>query len=314
MTDATTTTVHPFRRRPRVAMLLSLLNPGLGHLYCGVFGRGILLVFANMVLATVGIFAILPIESSLRTAGLIALALGIILWLYAMWDAPRVAKRTNPDYTLKDYNRWYVYLLLVSMLSPVGIASGMYIRAGVMEAFIIPSPSMYPTISVGERVLANKLAYREGPVRRGDMAVFPNPNNRSQANIKRVVALPGDTVEIKDGKVWINDKELAMELVGPSPAESNKDLSGQVCRETNGLARYLVLLAPPMATTAPTSTGPSVIPGDLAKTRVPNGHCFVLGDNRNRSLDSRQYGPIPLVDLVGRVEYVYWPRWENLRK
>jgi signal peptidase I len=155
-------------------------------------------------------------------------------------------------------------------------------------------------------------------VQRGDIVVLHNPNNRSQANIKRVVALPGDTVEIKDGLLYVNDKKLERQLVGPSAAEGSETLSGEIYWETNGSAKYRVLSAPPTAPTAPTTaltaTAPSAKSDDLARRTVPNGRCLVLGDNRSHSSDSRDYGPVPLADLIGRAECIYWPRWENLRK
>jgi signal peptidase I len=113
--------------------------------------------------------------------------------------------------------------------------------------------------------------------------VFQNPNERYQDYVKRVVALPGDTVEMRDDDVFINGTMLAhVAAVGDG-----------VLEETNGDARYRIMLE---ASRDPQSTS------TFAAIKVPSGHCFLLGDNRHRSIDSRQIGPVPLVDIVGRVD------------
>jgi signal peptidase I len=297
-------------RRPLAAVLLSFASPGLGHVYCGRFGKGIVLLFCGIVLGCLGQLAILPSAAGLRAAAIGALAAGTILWVYAMVDARRLARRIGESYALRDYNRWYVYLLLALLALPINVAGAFYVRAGILEAFYLPSASMYPTIRRGERILVDKLAYRNGPVRRGDIVVFPAPNNRSEKHIKRVVALPGDTVEIRDGQLYINGVRLERTPQGPSQFPHDRMLSGEVFRETNGAARYGILLAPLPATTS--STAPTGAGGNFARTTIPTGECFVLGDNRDRSVDSRAYGPIPLADIVGRVTHVYYPRWAEL--
>jgi len=181
----------------------------------------------------------------------------------------------------------------------------------MLEAFYVPSKSMYPTIHFGERVLANKIAYRSEPVCRGDVIVFINPNKRYQMNIKRVVALPGDTVEIKNNELLVNGKKLETAKVGYSDAGDDKQLAGQIFEETSNSATYRILVASPTSTK---SAGDACYKGnEFTRTTVPNGHCFVLGDNRNNSHDSRNYGAVPLSDIIGRVDYAYYPRWVNLK-
>ena len=85
----------------------------------------------------------------------------------AISDARRIAKRAPADYRLRDYNRWYVYLVLVLLQIPVGIGWSMYVRSGIIQAFRMVSDGMMPTIRPGERILANKLAYQWEPVQRG---------------------------------------------------------------------------------------------------------------------------------------------------
>jgi len=297
-------------RRALAAVLLSFASPGLGQIYCGRFGKGIVLLFCGLVLGCLGQLALLPVAAGLRAAASVALAAGTVLWIYAMADAWRLARKTGQSHALRDYNRWYVYLLLALLALPISVAGALAVRAGILQAFYIPTSSMYPTIRPGERVLADKLAYRSGPVRRGDVVVFPDPNDRSRKRISRVVALPGDTVEIRDGQLFINGAKLERTSRGPSQFPHDATLSGELFWETNGAARYAILLAPLPASTP--ATRPRGAAGNFPATTIPTGKCFVLGDNRDRCVDSRAYGPVALADIIGRVTHVYYPRWAKL--
>ncbi len=293
-------------------MLLSFLSAGLGHIYCGRFGKGLVLFFAGAVLGVPGMLGILPLGLGYHIAGIAAITAGAGIWIYAILDARRTARKSRRDYALKDYNRWWVYLLLVLLPLPISIAGAFRVRETMLEAFYVPSKSMYPTINFGERVLANKIVYRSQPLRRGDLAVFPNPNKRYQMNIKRVVALPKDTVEIKNSELYVNDKKLERSKISDSAITDDKMLAGEIFQETNDIARYQILIAR-SAETQPADDECHKT-GDFPRTTVPNGHCFVLGDNRNSSYDSRKYGPVPIRDIVGRVDYIYFPRLVKLRK
>jgi signal peptidase I len=309
-----TTTMEKIKpRRPIVAELLSLLAAGLGHIYCGRFGKGLLLFFAGVVLGIPGMLGLLPLGLGYRITGIVAIAAGAGIWIYSIWDARRIAKKIGKNYVLKDYNRWWIYLLLFMLPFPIIIGGSFLVRETMLEAFHATSKSMYPTINFGERFMASKMAYRSGPIQRGDVIVFLNPNKRYQNNFKRVVALPGDTVEIQNNELLINDKKLRQNKVGDSDVKNDKMLVGEIFQETNDTANYRILLASSTETT-PTNDKKGGIQGrNFLKTTVPNGHCFVLGDNRNNSIDSRNYGPIPMSDIVGRVGYIYYPRWVNLR-
>jgi signal peptidase I len=118
--------------------------------------------------------------------------------------------------------------------------------------------------------------------------VFSNPDERYQAYIKRVIALPGDTIEIRDDAVIVNGVSLQSSTV-PAGAAS-------VLEERSADTQYRIALG--------SEAGPRS-PSTLAAVKVPGGHCFLLGDNRRQSVDSRAIGPVPLTDIVGRV----WRPW-----
>ncbi|MBW3546707.1 MAG: signal peptidase I [Actinobacteria bacterium] len=140
----------------------------------------------------------------------------------------------------------------------------------LVQAFFIPSLSMFPALNNGDRVLVNKLSYRLHEIHRGDLIVFERPSDDGSSQvkdlIKRVVALEGERIEARDGRVLIDGKAL------PEP-----------------------YLAPSVQTT------------NLEPLVVPEGHVFVMGDNRDDSRDSRFFGPLPEELVIGRAFVKVWP-------
>jgi len=131
----------------------------------------------------------------------------------------------------------------------------------------VEGTSMTPLISDQERIFINKFVYRFEPIERGDVVVFWYPLDRSKSFIKRVVGLPGDTVEIRDGSVYVNGKLLPEPYIPPESADL----------------------------------------GSLPSTRIPNGEYFVMGDHRTSSNDSRIFGPVPRKFIYGKAVFAYWP-------
>jgi signal peptidase I len=155
------------------------------------------------------------------------------------------------------------------------------VRTFLFGAYYIPSPSMEPTLSVGDRIIVNKMSYRLHDVNRGDLVVF-RPTGGETANgidalIKRVIALPGETVRFDAGRVTID----------------------------GGLLLEPYLTAPDM------TEGKGVVPwcvGDVSdQCTVPADHVFVMGDNRGNSRDSRFFGPVPITTITGRAFVRIWP-------
>ena len=133
----------------------------------------------------------------------------------------------------------------------------------------VEGTSMMPALTDQERIFINKFTYRFGidDIQRGDMVVFWFPMDRTKSYIKRVIGLPGDTVEIRDGSVWVNDQLLSEEYV---PEEYRDHQS-------------------------------------LAPVRVPEDQYYVLGDHRTSSNDSRAWGTVDRQFIYGKAVFVYWP-------
>ena len=167
---------------------------------------------------------------------------------------------------------------LVVIVCALGLA--LVLKAFLVEVFVIPSGSMEPTLMVNDRVVVYKLGYRFGEVNRGDVVVFRNPGEASGADdlIKRVVAVGGETFEVRDGRVFIDGTRL------PEP--------------------YL----PDAESTFPkTPIRGCVNEADSRRCEVPEGKILVLGDSREDSRDSRYFGPIDVDDVVGRAFMKIWP-------
>ena len=271
------------RRKSLDAASLSALLPGLGHIYLGQFQRGILWIGAttSLMLAAVLTLLIHPGSSGFSLAmALLATAIGVsIVCLVQTWRLA-TALRDEP-YQLREYNRWFVYIifiLIASLGSAIGLAYVLQTR--VVQAFIIPTRSMMPTINPGNRIAALKEVYFDRDPERGELVVFRSPENRRKFWIKRVIGVAGDQIEWRaDGDILVNGSALSHEPDGDDGKFT----------ERSGEREYSVLLAP-------ADNGNPPAPG--GSVSVPPGHCFVLGDNRNNSKDSRHFGTIPYSSLT----------------
>jgi signal peptidase I len=284
------------RRYPWVAMFLSLLMPGLGQVYTGALARGLVWMFLCGIFSVTGLLFLAFPSSYSWTLGCMAELSQIVIWLAAAVDSRRLALRCKPDYELKDYNRWHVYGLLLFMGTGGVLAYALDVRDQLIQPFIVPSASMYPTVLPKDHVIALKHAYQTADPQRGDVVLFVYPDDRRVFFIKRVVAVAGDTMEMKSGNLYVNGVELPREPVGPATIESDKTTStGEVFYENNNGAKYRIFIS---------QEKPAA---DFGPITVPKYDCFVMGDNRNDSLDSRQFGPIAVTSLKGKFEYRYWP-------
>ena len=293
-----------YKRHIWLAVLLSLVMPGLGQIYCGRLKRGLVLNFLSILPLPIilGLFSLSDSPALMQMAIVLLLA-SVTVLLAAIFDSAFLANRST-GYQLKDYNSPAVYALLVIIVTGGSIGSGLYLRNQKLEAYRVPAASCYPTIVPNDRILVNKHAYNRTDPQRGDLVVHICPFDRHSNYIKRIVAVAGDTVEMKDNKLYINGRELSRRKLPESTledisiTEKGQPLEGEVFEETNGTAKYNIFLAElPRDRTI----------DEFEKITIPEHHCFVLGDNRNNSRDSRHFGPIPLATIKGRADYIYWP-------
>jgi len=217
------------------------------------------------------------------------------------------ARRFRPD-------KWYAHGLSVLIL--VALASygaAFAIRTVLFQPFSMPSGSMEPTLQVGDYFFASKYAYGYGrfsapfgllpidgrvlgsPPRRGDIVVFRPRSDLETDYVKRIVGLPGERIQMIDGRLYINHVPVKLEDLGDYSTDEIR--SARLQRETlpEGVS-YLVIDYPV-----------SSVGDDTAEIVVPAGEYFMLGDNRDNSADSRfAMGTVPYANLVGKAVRLFW--------
>ncbi len=206
------------------------------------------------------------------------------------------------------------------------------LRSFLVEPFRIPSGSMIPTLLVGDFILVNKFAYgirlpvldkkiiQIGNPQRGDVMVFRYPENPSQDFIKRVIGLPGDTIEYRDKQLFINGVAQKQQLEGEyNYWESGMFMHTERYSEKLDGHTHPILLNPDM---------PGMRLGDVGdfpgrnncsytekevRCKVPPGNYFMMGDNRDNSRDSRYWGFVPDSAIVGKA-FAIWMNFGNLKR
>jgi signal peptidase I len=285
-------------RSPLIAVVLSLAATGLGQIYCGRIVRGLVMFLGSLLFVPATVLAALLPPATVVLVGLILALLAVLgVYVFAVVDAFRLARRGRDRFQSMDYNHPLVYALFILVGLTYSAGALYFLRTSAFEAFEIPSDSEAPSLLPGDRFLVNKTTYQRRFVRRGDEVVFRVSLEPGMNWVRRVIALPGDTVEVKDNDVFVNGRQLLRE---PAPRASlgagAQVVKGELFEESNAGRRYRILFA--------TDTKP--LP-DYPKAKVPDGMCFVLGDNRNNSRDSRTIGFVALGDVLGDVQYRYWP-------
>ena len=208
------------------------------------------------------------------------------------------------------------------LMQLAGIVAAVFIAKGALaEPFYVPSGSMEPTLLIGDALLASKFPYGYGtsslPIqislpesgrvfaetpKQGDVVVFRWPGDRSQAWVKRVVGLPGDRIQMRQGQLFINDRPAELKPDGVGAAEDDNGGSEPAYRYVETLPNGVSHLIFKMRDNGPLD--------NTQEVTVPAGHLFVLGDNRDNSADSRVplrsggVGMLPIDNLVGRADAV----------
>ena len=231
---------------------------------------------------------------------LVALALftglvwGVDRWIFA----PRRAASGNAkEPLLVDYSRSFFPVIVLVLL----------LRSFLYEPFRIPSDSMMPTLIQGDFIFVNKWRYglrlpvanrkvlAIGEPARGDVIVFRKPSDPSLVFIKRLVGLPGDTIRVTGSQIYVNGEpcQVAAGELYSGPKNEQYPFS-RVGEEQFDGARHAIMLDP-------------VRPGMEGEWRVPDGHFFMMGDNRNNSRDSRfpEVGFVPEQNVIGKAEAIW---------
>jgi len=268
----------------------------------------------TLLVVFVGLFVWIVSNMGIETALAFATLISGVVWLlyklrliYSSHPRDQMVeengKKTVQVPVLVDYARSFFPIFLLVIL----------LRGFVVEPFRIPSGSMMPTLLVGDFILVNKFAYglrlpvtkskimETGSPERGDVMVFRYPQDPSVDYIKRLVGLPGDTISYNEKTLRLNGEPVDLVDVGAyQPVGSGIRANGSVERvETLGPVAHSILVDA-------RKRGCPLPPNGI---QVPEGHYFMMGDNRDDSNDSRCWGFVPEANLVGKA-FMIWLSWD----
>jgi signal peptidase I len=241
--------------------------------------------------------------------GLTALTGGIWLLDHLLFARARKARveltgNEKKEPLLVEYARSFFPVILIVLL----------VRSFLAEPFRIPSSSMMPTLLIGDFILVNKFAYglrlpvldkkviEIGEPQRGDVVVFRYPKDPSQDYIKRVIGMPGDEVVYRNKTLYVNGQAVPQSALGRYIGEgSGRDMTGAELKlESLEGAEHQILQR----------SAAYFVPQGEGLWKVPDGHYFVMGDNRDNSEDSRYWGFVPEDHLVGKA-FLIWMNWDG---
>ena len=245
--------------------------------------------------------------------------LGLVILTFAsglVWLLDRLffAKARKARAGLLDEDREPVVVDYARAFFPI-LAVVLVLRSFVAEPFRIPSSSMMPTLLIGDFILVNKFAYglrlpvnnkkvvAIGLPARGDVVVFRPPAHPDQDWIKRVVGLPGDRIAYRDNVLYVNGEASAYQPIGAYVGKGRgEDMTGAslLAEDLGGDGRHEVLEI----------DSPLFAQHGVGEWTVPEGEYFVMGDNRDRSDDSRFWGTLPETQLRGKA-FLVWMNFDS---
>ncbi|MBS0223537.1 MAG: signal peptidase I [Proteobacteria bacterium] len=284
------------------AGLLSFYQPGLGQVYAGTWRLGVVLF---LIATAGGILAVAPTWIAVPTPAAVAIFAADIAILGTFQlgvaiDAVRRVRRSGHPVSRPWHRSTWIAAVIVIPLS-IGLQSVLVSTAG-WHSFVVYSGSGMPSLMEGDYVFVDTRHYSGSSPTYGDMIVLRDPRTHAVAYMMRVVGLPGDRIQLSKGILLLNGQPVHRESAGPWEHASSSSIFAktyELFRETlpNGRAYDILQL------------DANEILGNTKEYRVPSDNFFVLGDNRDNSLDSRvpnAVGFVPRANIVGQAHTIYW--------
>ena len=274
------------KRNPFIAGVLSLIAPGLGNLYSAktkyfyfTFTTYIFLSFASNI-NNMYIF-------------LISGVLSVLLWIFSIIFSFIQAKRIK-EIEINKLKKIYIYFLIII----ISITSNIYTGSNYkFTNYNIPAGGMLPTLQVGDYIIVSKNYYLKNKPDYGDIVIFKSQDDTDY--IKRIIGLPNDTIRIVDGQILLNDKLIKQTKTNDFISQDGTNKRVRKYKENLFNLDYEVL---------------DLIDKSIADNtnifKVPDGQYFVMGDNRDNSLDSRfkQLGFVPKNKILHKPKIIYWSK------
>ena len=281
------------QRRWWIAGLFSYLVPGLGQVYNGQATKGL---FYNFLITLWGgvVFSfvfhmmkqsITPINIALL---FVILFISLMAHLFIIFEAIKTSRRRRMEDGLKAYNRWTIYLAVIVISLTVDYSVSNAVKENIIKPFRIPTGSMEPTLLNGDFLLSNQVYYSGTNPTRGEVVIMKYPENEKINYIKRIIGMPGDTLEIRDKMFYIDNQQIDEPYIKITDAENIRQ--------------------------------PSVLRDNYGPVIVSSDEYFVMGDYRDNSLDSRDWGMVKRHQIIGKPVFIYWswdgkiPAWNVFRK
>jgi signal peptidase I len=263
--------------RRLTGFLVSALIPGAGHPFVGRFGRGLFFCFVYLAI-------LLSLPLSMRHGLLVLVALHVLAPLDLFVSS--FFRLAQPP--------WGRSASGAATLAAIMFISVTAVHALYLRPFRVPSFAMLPTVEQDEQILVNRFNSAPSP---GDLVVFRFPRDHKKTFVMRTIAVGGDTVAVRKGVIFLNGQPLEEHTVG---TRSWGSTSYTIAQATLPGGRTFDIARDPRRPVA------RDFPDEGDSFVVPEGHLFVLGDNRDNSHDSRYWGSVAPGDIVGTVVFVVW--------
>jgi signal peptidase I len=268
------------KRNPWIAAIITIiLGPFIGMCYAN---KGRLAVY-YLVISILPLFTIFISASAFSVLNNFFLILNFIGAIHCFF----VVKKEEVSYP-----KWYSYGWIITLFVVVLLLTSLGFRHFLYEPFHLPGASMSPNVNINDYLFAEKFAYNEQPPQRGDIIIFKVPKLHNINYIKRIIGLPGENIQIKEGIVYINGLALEQKKIADFHLHDSKNtILPQFTEITPEGKTYEILNE---STTIPLNNTQLYI--------IPENHYFVLGDNRSHSYDSRKndIGFISREDILGK--------------
>ncbi|MFH0762655.1 MAG: signal peptidase I [Candidatus Omnitrophota bacterium] len=266
-------------KEPLLALFLSVILVGLGQAYSSKVLRGVLFLVIRVLLIAACLYFILSPAAKINLFLYLLLLASLAFQIFTIVDAYFCAKAYNKTSRLKrEISPGRRIFLIAAIVLAIFVfipshAIPLYIKANIVQSMRMPDAAMEPVLMKGDTIFINKAIYRKANPLRADVVVFKKPDKLSNLYLARVIGLPGETVEIRNGKVLINGAALYEPEAVSKIYYDNRGTKGQE--------------------------------GSLVN--VPDGSYFVLGDNSVASKDSRFFGCISKKSIIGKAYKIFLP-------